>query len=134
MPSQRIDAQNKRRGQRLCKRYFAAAAEKRRGIFEQGLNLLLDDGHEVLRELRLLLALGLEDLEPEGSGFGEPRVNEEVDACASQCVLWVAGSRPEGRWVGVGKKCRDDAGLSDNFAIEVNGGDKAALALRSVDV
>jgi hypothetical protein len=66
-------------------------------------------------------------LEPVAADFGEPGVDEEVDACAGQCGFGVAGGGEEVRWVCVGQEGGDDAGFGDDFAVEVDGWDEAAL-------
>jgi hypothetical protein len=69
----------------------------------------------------------LQDLEPVASDFGEPGVDEEVDACAGQRSFGRARSREDVGGVRVGEERGDNAGFSDDLAIEVYRGDEAAL-------
>lgn len=123
-----ICAKNEWGDQRLSERHLAAASKERRSILEQRVHLLRYNVDKGLRELLFLFTISLEDLEPEAAGFGEPSVDEEVDAGAGQGVLGVAGGGKDVRWVCICKECRNDARLCDNLAIEVNGWYKAALS------
>jgi hypothetical protein len=122
-----IDAQNKRCCESLRKRDLAAAPEERRGVLEQGLNLLADNFNKLLAQRLLIRFLCLQDLKPEAAGLGEPRVDEEVNAGADQCVFGVTGSGEDVRGIRISQEGGDDATLCDNLAIEVDGGDETAL-------
>lgn len=104
-------------------------------ILQQRLNLLGNDVHEVLAQLLLFLVRLLEqNLEPEAARLRKPRVNEESNAGASQCSGSRARGREKVRGVCVRKELRNDARLSDDFAVEVNRGDEPALEAISNDL